>query len=170
MSRVLIVGAGYLARYLIPALRARGDDVVATTRSEERRAQLEALGAEVAHLDLAKIDANPLLTLYYDYVVYSAAPGRGGNRELVFREGPVGVLERVNSLKLKRFVFTSSIGIYARADGSWVDEDSPPRTGDGKADLLEGEVNLLTVSAPVTVLRLGGLYGPERSPIDWMGD
>ncbi|MEO0815217.1 MAG: NAD(P)H-binding protein, partial [Myxococcota bacterium] len=170
MARVLIVGAGYLARFLIPILRARGDSVVATTRSEKRHALLESLGAEASHLDLDKPDASPLLSPTYDAVVYSAAPGRGGNRELVFRDAPVSVLERVQGPRLKRFVFTSSIGVYSRTDGSWVDEDSSPRTEGRKAELLEGEVNLLTVPAPVTVLRLGGLYGPDRSPIDWMSD
>lgn len=170
MARVLIVGAGYLARFLIPILRSRGDDVVATTRDPNRRALLESLGAEASHLDLNKLDASPLLAQRYDAVIYSAAPGRGGDRALVFRDAPVEVLKRVHSDRLKRFVFTSSIGLYNRQDGSWVDEESSPRTDDNKADLLEGEVNLLTVSAPVTVLRLGGLYGPERSPIDWMGD
>lgn len=170
MARVLIVGAGYLARFLIPVLRARGDDVVATTRNPGRRERIEAMGAEASHLELDKLDASPLLSPGYDAVVYCAAPGRGGDRELVFRDAPVQVLQRVNGPRLKRFIFTSSIGVYTRQDGSWVDEDSAPRTEGTKGDLLEGEVNLLTVAAPITVLRLGGLYGPERSPVDWMGD
>lgn len=170
MARVLIVGAGYLSRFLIPILRSRGDDVVATTRREDRRELLESLGAEVHRLDLANLNHSPLLSSDFDAAVYSAAPGRGGNRELVFRDAPVQVLQKLQRKRLERFVFTSSIGVYHRRDATWVDEESSPRTDGIKAPLLEGEINLLTVPAPITVLRLGGLYGPNRSPLEWMGD
>jgi uncharacterized protein YbjT (DUF2867 family) len=46
MARVLIVGCGCRGRSLAVALRARGHAVRGTTRSPERRAAIEAAGAE----------------------------------------------------------------------------------------------------------------------------
>lgn len=47
MARVLIVGCGCRARALARELRARGHAVRGTTRTEARRAEIEAAGAEV---------------------------------------------------------------------------------------------------------------------------
>jgi uncharacterized protein YbjT (DUF2867 family) len=47
MARVLIVGCGCRGQQLARALRARGHAVRGTTRTEARRADVEAAGAEV---------------------------------------------------------------------------------------------------------------------------
>lgn len=47
MARVLIVGCGCRGQALARALRAQGHAVRGTTRTEERRAAIEAAGAEV---------------------------------------------------------------------------------------------------------------------------
>lgn len=47
MARVLIVGCGCRGQALARELRARGHAVRGTTRSEARRAEIEAAGAEV---------------------------------------------------------------------------------------------------------------------------
>ncbi len=47
MARVLIVGCGCRGQALARALRARGHAVRGTTRTEERRAAIEAAGADV---------------------------------------------------------------------------------------------------------------------------
>lgn len=166
---ILIVGAGYLSRFLIPRLIAEGHEVTATTRTETRFDELAALGANPKRFDLGAGHSSIYDTLF-DAVVYSAAAGRNGNRTLVFADGPLQVLREVMSSRLKRFVFTSSVGVFHRTDGDWVDEYSVPRTTEAKGDLIAGELNLRTITAPVSVLRLAGLYGPGRNPIDWMGN
>ncbi len=168
MPEILIVGAGYLSRFLVPALCSRGFRVTATTRSPERRSELERAGAAVRTLRLEALDSADWLGPHFDAAVYSAAPGRGGNRELVFSSAPRGVLDRVAGSRLNRFILTSSIGVYHRDDGSWVDENSEPHAQVTKTPLLAGENALPT--AGVSVLRLAGLYGPERSPVSWMQD
>src|SRR5690348_2327729 len=55
MARVLIVGCGCRGQALARELRARGHAVRGTTRSEARRAQIEAAGAEVWIGDLDRI-------------------------------------------------------------------------------------------------------------------
>jgi threonine dehydrogenase-like Zn-dependent dehydrogenase len=47
VARVLIVGCGCRGQALASALRGQGHAVRATTRSEARRAEIEAVGAEV---------------------------------------------------------------------------------------------------------------------------
>jgi nucleoside-diphosphate-sugar epimerase len=66
-----------------------------------------------------------------------------------------------------RLIYVSSIGVYGHTAGEWVDEDSecnPQRAG-GKA-VLAAEQLLAShpLGARSVVLRLAGIYGPERVP------
>jgi nucleoside-diphosphate-sugar epimerase len=63
----------------------------------------------------------------------------------------------------RRVIFTSSTAVYAQDDGSVVDETSPaePPYFSGRR-LLEGEQLLLRRPGGI-VLRLGGIYGPDRA-------
>ncbi|MEL6760414.1 MAG: NAD(P)H-binding protein [Myxococcota bacterium] len=168
MPEILIVGAGYLSRFLIPALRGGGFRVTATSRSPERCVELERAGATAKTLHLDALESADWLGPHFDAVIYSAAAGRGGDRELVFSSAPRRVLDRVASSRMNRFILTSSIGVYHREDGSWVDENSEPDAQAAKTPLLAGESAL--PCAAVSVLRLAGLYGPSRSPVSWMQD
>ncbi len=59
---------------------------------------------------------------------------------------------------------SSSTGVYAQQDGSWVDESSPAVAADFSARrLLQGESIVRAGPFPATVLRLGGIYGPGRT-------
>lgn len=174
MKKVLIVGAGYLSDTLIPKLLAHNYAITATSRDRSRRAALKAAGAQTLPLDLAATDTLARLEPDFSAVIYSVAPGRGGDRRLAFRHGPSLVLDRVRGQALRSFILTSSIGVYHREDGDWVDEDSQTRTLDPKRDLLEGEEQLRqrcsATAYSITILRLAGLYGPGRSPLNWVVD
>ena len=68
---------------------------------------------------------------------------------------------------LKKFVYTSSTGVYGQNDGSLVTETSPaePETETAKV-LVETEKVLLAAARekkfPAVILRVAGIYGPER--------
>jgi len=66
----------------------------------------------------------------------------------------------------KRLFYTSSTAVYGQDDGSWVDEQSPtePRSFHGRI-LLESERIAHRAPFPSTVVRLSGIYGPERSSL-----
>ncbi len=74
--------------------------------------------------------------------------------------------DRVASSSIRKFVYTSSTGVYGQNDGSTVDESSPtvPEAETAKI-LVEAEQLLLGAAArglPVVILRLAGIYGPGR--------
>ena len=49
-KQVLLLGAGYCARALIPSFIAQNYKVVATTRSETKAQELKKLGTSPAHI------------------------------------------------------------------------------------------------------------------------
>jgi nucleoside-diphosphate-sugar epimerase len=81
---------------------------------------------------------------------------------LLAQQNLVRILSRRNHYP-ERFFFASSTSVYSQQSGEWVDEDSPtlPRHFTGLR-MLEAEQRLRACSLPTTVIRFGGIYGPER--------
>ena len=66
----------------------------------------------------------------------------------------------------RRLLFVSSSGVYAQADGQWVDEDSPAEAESYSGRImLEAERLARSSGIPATVVRLTGIYGPGR---EWL--
>jgi nucleoside-diphosphate-sugar epimerase len=166
----LILGCGYLGLRVARRLRDQGYAVTTTTRSAARRDELVAEGFEAVRFELANAANDALLARPFERVVYAVAPGRGDPR-LAFLDGAVTAARR---LRTRCFVYVSTIGVYAQKDGGELDEESPAEPVEERPRWVrKAEQELLALSAagtlPVVVIRLGGLYGPGRSPVEWFG-
>lgn len=70
----------------------------------------------------------------------------------------------VQSIRPKRWIFTSSTAVYGDSGGDWVDEGtSTDPSGFAGETLLRGERVVLEASWEGVVVRLGGIYGPGRT-------
>lgn len=70
-----------------------------------------------------------------------------------------------------KIVYISTSGVYGDCKGAWVTEDAPPHPQTARAQArLDAETRLLAWardnSVPVVVLRVGGIYGPGRLPVE----
>lgn len=174
----LIIGCGYLGTRVGRRLAADGYRVHGTSRSPERLRELRDVGLEGELLDLAKARTSPVLQRSWTIAIYAAAPGRGADTAddaaLVFRDGLASCIDVWKEHPPGRFVLISSTGVYGQDDGSWIDEATPAEpAGERQQLLVEGERLVLDAAArgfPGVVLRLGGLYGPDRSPVQWCRD
>jgi len=143
--------------------------VTATTTRPEGLREVEALGFRAVLLDLRRWSESPVWSEAerFDAVLCAAAPGRSGDPVPVFRSGPAACARRALSDGARSFVLVSSTGVYHQNDGSWVDEESPAHAGDERHRILRsGEDEVLSLGG--SVLRLGGLHGPGRSPVEWV--
>lgn len=162
---LLIVGFGFLGRRVAKAATNLGYEVTATSRSEKRRTEIEAEGCRFLRFDINS-PANRLST--YDAWVWCPAFDRTAG-VTVHSAVVSGLMRAISSSETapKHLVFTSTTSVYGQSSGEWVDENSlcEPRTDSGRAH-VEAEKRLLgwaSVQGKVaTVLRLSGLYGPER--------
>jgi len=164
MSTVLIAGCGYVGSALALRLAALGHTVWGLRRNT---AALPSC-ARPFKADLLRPATLRPLPAHFDFVFYTA--GAAGFTERDYRDAYVdGLGNLLDALEAgdappKRVFFTTSTGVYAQDDGSWLDEQSPtePRRFSGKC-LIEGEARLHAAPIPGTVLRLGGIYGPGRT-------
>ncbi len=77
----------------------------------------------------------------------------------------------VQTQRPKRLVYISTSGVYGDCDGKWVTEDEPPNpTSDRSRCRLHAENQLASycrdVGADFVVLRVPGIYGINRLPIE----
>ncbi|MFT0212003.1 SDR family oxidoreductase [Pseudomonas sp. F1_0610] len=162
-QKILIIGCGDLGMRLVRGLTAQGWEVYAL-----RRTIVEM--PESARQIVADVTSSHLPADWptdYDYVVYSIAASEF--TEQGYRAAYVQGLQNVltwlanNESPLKRFIFTSSTAVYGQTDGQWVNEDSvtEPNRWNGQL-MLEAEQLAQTSGYPATVVRLSGIYGPNR--------
>ena len=170
MKKTLIIGCGYLGKKIAHNLQEAGREVCGTTRSEARAAELEEAGIPAALLELETVGEAAALEGEWEAAVYCAAPGRGGREALVFRDAAAACRDRLAENGLRRFVYVSSTGVYHQDSGELLDEASPAEPPEGRPALLrEAEKIILEGdTGDNIVVRLGGLYGPGRSPIEWL--
>jgi nucleoside-diphosphate-sugar epimerase len=167
--KILIAGCGWLGRAVGRALIERGEAVVGVRRTPEGRGELESIGIEPLILDLAAPDAAGSLPDDVDAVVACPAP-RAAGVEAYTRAYVVALrtlLDGYRDRGLGGFIYTSSTGVFGQDDGGDVDESTTPSPTTGTARVLVvAEKQVLTAaregSAPARVVRLSGLYGPER--------
>lgn len=163
--RALIIGCGYVGRALGTELVRLGHEVFGLRRSQAAGLDgIRPLAGDVT--DLADLRRLPLP---FDWVVNTVSSSKGGAEDYrrVYLRGTENIIQWLAPAPPKRFVYTSSTGVYAQDDGSDVDETSPAggATETGRI-LVEAERRLFdAVNAggfPAVVLRVAGIYGPDR--------
>ncbi|QTN34261.1 NAD-dependent epimerase/dehydratase family protein [Akkermansiaceae bacterium] len=151
MSRVLVIGAGYL-----------GEEILRIFREEGWDAQGVSLGGGDGLLACDVGDADCVRRLPdADAVVHCASSGRGGEDAYrrVYLQGCRNLVARFPGADI---LFTSSSSVYAQVGGQLVTEESEtvPDRETGRL-LLEAERVILDAGG--IVARLAGIYGPGRS-------
>lgn len=161
---VLIAGCGYVGTELGRSLVAEGWAVWALRR------HVEGLPLEFTPLarDLSEPDLKLEVTAPITHVVCCTSAD-GFNEEAyrtAYVEGPRRLIHALaqEGHHPEKFLFTSSTSVYGDAGGDWVDETtSPTPSGFSGRILLEGEQVVLSSPYTSSVVRFGGIYGPDRT-------
>lgn len=162
------VGLGYSARYTVARLGDQVARVSATVRGEDKAARLTALGIHPTPFDGTApgpgvADALSAST----HLIVSAGPEEFGD-PLLYHHG-ADIERAIGAGALRGIVYLSTIGVYGDTGGAWIDETAPCRPDRGRSQWrVRAEADWLALGArngiPVSVLRLGGIYGPARNP------
>ena len=156
---LLSFGHGYSARALAPLLLAEGWRVIGTTRSPDKRPQLEAESIEPGLFP--GDDLRPALEAA-DHLLISAGPDAAGDPVLA-------ALGQEIAARAGQFAwvgYLSTTGVYGDHGGGWVDEDTPlaPSTRRGVWRQQAEAAWQAIPGLPLHIFRLAGIYGPGRGP------
>ena len=168
---VIIVGFGDIGQRVARLWRAEGLEVVGVARSEAAQQKMLADGVTPAQADLdqpgLELPSVEGALLYW----FVPPPGKG-------QTDP-----RMNNLltslaqqgRPARVVAISTSGVYGDQQGRLVDEETPPAPQVDRARRrLDMEQQLqawgVQQGVPVIILRVGGIYGPGRLPLQRIRD
>lgn len=170
--RVLVVGCGYIGLALTRELLRQGDEVTGLRRNPVPPQAAESAGLDGLEwwaADVSRPETLPTIIRPFDAVVQCTASGGGGVEDYrrVYVDGTRNVLGWLGATPPRKFIYTSSTGVYGQTDGSAVDENGPAEPASPTAEvLLEAEQLLLAAARergfPASILRLAGIYGPGR--------
>lgn len=191
--KIFIAGAsGAIGSQLVPQLVARGHEVVGTTRTARKTAELRALGAEPVVMDAldpeqvadAVARAEPEVVVHQLTSLGGSASFRNAKRAVtdtnrLRNEGTDNLLAAARAIGVSKVVAQSNAIWVERTGGPVTDENgrlepNPPADAAalvGALRHLEDAVTGITWADGI-VLRYGGFYGPgtgiERAPREGM--
>ena len=172
LEKIAIIGCGYvgtaLARYWE---REKSCSIAATTTRQERVTELEQVATQVVVMKGQDRQTMEALLHDRDTVVLSIAPisDRQVDAE-VYRETYIptahNLVAALQKTLVKQVFYLSSCSVYGNKQGNWVNETSPIDLQSEYNQILSETEQLLLNSASentiVSILRLGGIYGPKR--------
>jgi nucleoside-diphosphate-sugar epimerase len=168
---LLIFGCGYVGLELAKCSLELGWSVTAFTRNLKTAEKAEQLGAKTVTGNLQDHDWWHRISPDFDHVVNSVgafSPSLEGYKQsyLLGMQSIVGWMEK-KQIRCENLIFTSSSSVYPQQDGSLVNEESDHSEVSPRGQILLGaEKVCLGVSpdlaARKSVVRLSGLYGPDR--------
>ncbi|MDY6992281.1 MAG: SDR family oxidoreductase [Pseudomonadota bacterium] len=167
MTDVFIVGCGYVGLRVAQLALAQQQQVTALARSTTRQAQLQAYGIQTMSGDLDQPQTLAQLPTHNSLLYYFAPPPSQGVTD-------PRLIHFLNALKPqhwpRKIILISTTGVYGDCGGAWIDEEQPlnPQT-DRARRRVHAETTLLqwcrTQDVAAVILRVPGIYGPERLPI-----
>jgi nucleoside-diphosphate-sugar epimerase len=168
---LLIFGCGYVGLELAKQSLELGWSVTGFTRNTQTAKRAEELGANSVIGNLQDHDWWSRISPDFDHVVNTVgaySPTLEGYQQsyLLGMQSIAEWMEQT-AVHCKNLVFTSSSSVYPQTDGSIVDEGSDHDEVSSRGQiLLDAEQVCLSVSpdlaARKSVVRLSGLYGPDR--------
>ncbi len=167
--RVLIVGCGYVGLPLGAELVRLGHEVFGLRRSTGGEEELTRAGIQPLVGDVTDSASLATLPAPFDWVINCVSSTQGGAEEYrrVYLEGTRNLIQWLAPTPLKKFVYTSSTSVYGQTDGSLIKESNPTEPQSETSKILVETEKLLVAAAaekkfPAVVLRVAGIYGPER--------
>lgn len=166
-----VFGCGYVGQAVARAALDAGMRVAALTRNPAKAAALRAMGLDpVIEAELDGEAWHSQLMPAFDYTlncVSSAGGGLDGYRKS-YLGGQQSILRWAAKGRVGTLVYTSATSVYPQSDGERVGEGDVPADLSPSGEILRQAEALLSAQVPLPgigrafILRLGGIYGPER--------
>lgn len=168
MQDILIIGYGDIGKRVACLSMEHGGDVSALIRNTQRAGELQDIHIHPLTGDLDNPETLTKLRVKRALVYYFAPPPSDGSDD----PRMTNFIDCLTEDNLpSKIVYISTTGVYGDCHGEWVTEQTPvnPQTQRGRRRLAAEK--LLEkwherTGIPVVILRVAGIYGPGRLPIE----
>lgn len=171
MTTVVIIGCGDIGERVGQLWLQQGATVTGSTRDAERARQLQAAGIVPLIIDLNRpADNNISLqdsVVYYFVPPFSEQNDTDDSRLRNFLTAAAGIPRCV--------VYISTTAVYGDCRGQWVTEQTAVNPQNSRGRMRLAAENIWRQwhrqhVVPLTVLRVAGIYGPGRLPLQQLRD
>jgi nucleoside-diphosphate-sugar epimerase len=169
--KLFVFGLGYSSLRFVDRFADRFTRICGTVRSLERQEQLRHRAArqdlEVFLFDGESRGSEILARLEdTDVLLVSIPPGQACDPVLTAFGGAIA------AGAARRIVYLSTVGVYGNHQGAWIDEATAAFSESARAQArLAAEASWRSLAGDrLAVLRLGGIYGPQRNALGRLRD
>jgi nucleoside-diphosphate-sugar epimerase len=172
MTKISILGCGWLGFPLAKAIIGKGFSVNGSTTSKDKIELLKSAGIPPYLIELGENNINGNINEFLDesqLLIINIPPKLRGNSFENFVSKIKNTLPFIEKSSIKKVLFVSSTSVFSDECEFVTEEINPnPDTESGK-QLLECEKLLQSNSHfETTILRFGGLIGEDRNPIHFL--
>ena len=168
VKKIGVLGCGWLGLPLAKKLVDQGHFVKGSTTQKKKISSLKSFGIapHIVHCSEDNCNGLDLFLEEIEVLILTLPPGLRQNPKRRFDLVIEHIVKRLVDSAIKEVIFISSTSVYGDASGD-ITEETPalPITESGKQLLLCEEMLLNSSSFKTTILRFGGLIGPQRHPI-----
>ena len=168
MMEISLLGCGWLGMPLAQKLVADGFSVKGSTTSEPKTTPMLQAGIVPFIISLSDdaVTGNISEFLASEILIIDIPPKKTDGS---FAEKIKRLLPHIENSSVRKVLFVSSISVYGEASGI-VDESTiaNPDSANGRELCTAEELLLENLSFETTVVRFGGLIGPDRHPVKYL--
>jgi nucleoside-diphosphate-sugar epimerase len=169
MTKISILGCGWLGLPLAKAIVENGFSVKGSTTSSEKIATLEQAGITPFLIEIGESGINgdvDQFLLESQILIINIPPKLRGNSTDNFVSKIENILPFIEKSGIKKVLFVSSTSVFSDENKVVTEETIPNPDSESGKQLLECEQLLHENSHfETTILRFGGLIGEDRHPI-----
>ncbi|NNC34469.1 MAG: SDR family NAD(P)-dependent oxidoreductase [Croceitalea sp.] len=167
-----IIGCGWLGKPLAKALLAENYKIKGSTTTKDKLKELEAEGINAHWIVLNENSIEGEIDLFLDsldLLIINVPPSLRSNPEIDYVT-KMGLLhEQICKSTVKNVVFVSSTSVYGALEGTITEDAFPEPDNESGKQLLKVETLFQeTHQIKTTIIRFGGLIGPNRHPITYL--
>ncbi|MDH5181906.1 MAG: SDR family oxidoreductase [Gammaproteobacteria bacterium] len=170
-KQVLIIGYGGIGELVARLWLTEKKPVYGLARSQDKQDEMHSAGVIPIQADLDKPHTLQALPVNESLIYWFAPPPAQGTQDT--RIG--NFIAAMDTQQPARIVAISTTGVYGDQQGELVSEETPPNPMVDRARRRCDMESRLQAWAeprgvPVIILRVGGIYGPDRLPLQRIRD
>ncbi|UPZ16627.1 SDR family oxidoreductase [Flavobacterium humidisoli] len=176
MTKISILGCGWLGLPLAKTLISKGHSINGSTTSENKLSILKDAGINsfLVTVESESVSENTTFFLAESEILIIDIPPKlrtvdPNSEKKAFVEKIKNLIPFIAKSTVKKVLFVSSTSVYGDDNGLVTEERSPnPDTESGKQLVLAEKLLQDNQNFDTTILRFGGLIGEDRHPIKFL--
>jgi len=176
MTKISILGCGWLGLPLAKALIAKGNSVNGSTTSQDKLSILKdaRINPFLVTVESESVSENITVFLAESEILIIDIPPKlrtvdPSSEKKVFVEKIKNLIPFIEKSTIQKVLFVSSTSVYGDDNGLVTEKTIPnPDTESGKQLLLAEKLLQKNQNFETTILRFGGLIGEDRHPVKFL--